>query len=75
MLDYQLINELQDLEIVSKITIFKESTEIYFNKCHHNQSKLNFTVVVTLENGHNFELRSNKQIEKFLTKLYEEGAY
>lgn len=75
MLDYQLIEELQDLEIVSKITILKESTEIYYNNCNHNESKLKFSVNVTLNNNHNYIFHSNKAIEKFLAKLYEEGAY
>lgn len=73
MLDYQLIEELQDLEIVSKITILKESTEIYFNNCNHSQSKLKFTIVVNLNNNHVYTFKSNKALEKFLVKIYEGG--
>lgn len=60
---------------MSKITVLKESYEVFYNNINHTQSKLNFTVIVTLENGHTFEFHSNKQIEKFLTNLYESGAY
>ena len=75
MLDYQLLRELQDLSIVSKITVLKESCEVFYNNVNHKQSKLKFSVIVELNNGNNYELYSNRQIEKFLAKLYEKGAY
>ena len=74
MLDYQLIKELQGLHIVSRITILKESIEVFYNNVNHNESKLKFTVLVTLNNGQKYKFYSNKQIEKFLTILYEDGA-
>lgn len=59
---------------MSRITILKESIEVFYNNVNHNESKLKFTVLVTLNNGQKYKFYSNKQIEKFLTILYEDGA-